>query len=82
MREQAHVIQAEVIKLLEDVGRMKERYGSLRKHFEQVNGDLDQLNISTDRITRRAMKIESLDVEENTPAPAVETARPKLINSN
>lgn len=82
MREQAHVIQAEVIKLLEDVGRMKERYGSLRKHFEQANGDLDQLNISTDRITRRAMKIESLDVEENSSTPAVETSRPKLINSS
>jgi DNA recombination protein RmuC len=77
MREQAHVIQAEVIKLLEDVTRMKDRFGSLRKHFEQANGDLDQLNISTDRITKRALKIESMDVEE-----VKETARPRLISSS
>jgi DNA recombination protein RmuC len=77
MREQAHVIQAEVIKLLEDVTRMKDRFGSLRKHFEQANGDLDQLNISTDRITKRALKIESMDVEE-----VRETARPRLISSS
>lgn len=64
MREQAHVIQSEVVKLLEDVGRMKDRFGSLRKHFEQATGDLDQLNVSTDKITKRALKIESMDVSE------------------
>lgn len=65
MREQAHVIQAEVVKLLEDVTRMRDRFGSLRKHFEQANGDLDQLNVSTDKITKRALKIENMDVSES-----------------
>ncbi len=67
MREQAHVIQAEVVKLLEDVTRMKDRFGSLRKHFDQAGGDLDQLDISTDKISKRALKIESMDVSD-TPA--------------
>ena len=64
MREQAHVIQGEVVKLLEDVTRMKDRFGSLRKHFEQANGDLDQLNVSTDKISKRALKIESMDLAD------------------
>ena len=34
MREQAHVIQGEVVKLLEDVTRMKDRVGDLKRHFE------------------------------------------------
>jgi DNA recombination protein RmuC len=76
MREQAHVIQAEVIKLLADVTRMKDRFGSLRKHFEQANGDLEQLNVSTDKVAKRALKIESMDVEE-----LKEPTRPRLISS-
>ncbi len=71
MREQAHVIQGEVVKLLEDVGRMKDRVGDLKRHFEMANADLDKLGISTDRITKRAMKIESMDVGE---VPAIESA--------
>ena len=63
MREQAHVIQGEVVKLLDDVGRMKDRVGDLKRHFEMANTDLDKLGISTDRIAKRAMKIESMDVE-------------------
>ena len=50
--------------LLEDVTRMKDRFGSLRKHFEQANGDLDQLNVSTDKISKRALKIESMDLAD------------------
>ncbi len=64
MREQAHVIQGEVVKLLEDVTRMKDRVGDLKRHFEMANTDLDKLGISTDRITKRALKIESMDVAE------------------
>ena len=64
MREQAHVIQGEVVKLLEDVTRMKDRVGDLKRHFEMANGDLDKLAISTDRVSKRAMKIESMEVAE------------------
>jgi DNA recombination protein RmuC len=64
MREQAHVIQGEVVKLLDDVGRMKDRVGDLKRHFEMANTDLDKLGISTDRIAKRALKIESMDVAE------------------
>ena len=76
MREQAHVIQGEVVKLLEDVTRMKDRVGDLKRHFEMANGDLDKLAISTDRVSKRAMKIESMEVAEpKSPEVAAEAPR-------
>ena len=78
MREQAHVIQAEVVKLLEDVGRLGERVGNLRRHFEQAGGDLEKLDISTKAITRRAERIESLDLAE-AELPAIAGAKPRLV---
>ena len=75
MREQAGVIQAEVVKLLEDVTRMNERVTKLRTHFTQTSSDLDLLSTSTDKILRRANKIESLELDEvQATAP-----RPKLV---
>ncbi len=77
MREQAGVIQAEVIKMLEDVNRMNDRLGNMRKHFGQTTTDLDELTTSTNRVLKRAQKIESLELDD---APALaEAARPRLI---
>jgi DNA recombination protein RmuC len=64
MREQAGVIQAEVVKLLEDVSRMNERVVKLQTHFSQANVDLDQLQTSTEKIVKRAGRIESLELDE------------------
>jgi DNA recombination protein RmuC len=68
MREQAGFIKLEVAKLLEDVGRLKERIGDLQKHFGAANADLEKLNMSADKITRRSLRIESLEIEESSPA--------------
>ena len=64
MREQAGVIQGEVVKLLEDVSRMNERVVKLRSHFGQAGQDLEQLSTSTDKVIKRANKIESLELDE------------------
>ena len=77
MREQAHVIQGEVIRLLDDVRRMTERLDSLKKHFGQANGDIEKLGISAEAITRRGAKIESVDLEPKV--VPLESARPKLV---
>ena len=79
MREQAHVIKIEVMRLLEDVGRLKERVGDLQKHFGNANSDLEKLSLSAEKIVKRGLRIESLDVEE--PAKLAE-AKPKLVSSN
>jgi DNA recombination protein RmuC len=77
MREQAHLIKGEVTKMLDDVARLNDRVGDLRKHFEQASGDIDKIQISTKNIGRRGERIESLDLGEEL--PSVEAPRPKLI---
>ena len=74
MREQAGLIKVEVIRLLEDVARLKERVGDLQKHFGAAAGDLEKLSVSADKVARRGARIESLDLEEE-----VDITRPKLV---
>jgi DNA recombination protein RmuC len=64
MREQAGVIKIEVMRLLEDVGRLKDRVLDLQRHFGQASGDLEKLGLSADKITKRGLRIEQLDVDE------------------
>lgn len=75
MREQAHLIQGEVIRLMEDVGRLDERVRKLGSHFGMVTKDVEDVLTSTAKLTRRGNKIADLDFEE---ARALEAARPKL----
>ncbi len=61
MREQANVIQGEVIRMLEDVARLDERVRKLQTHFNQANQDLDEILISSDKVAKRGKRIEELD---------------------
>lgn len=64
MREQAHIIQREVGLMATDVSRLDERVAKLQQHFNQTAEDMRQVRISTEKISKRADKIESLDMEE------------------
>jgi len=78
MREQAGVIKIEVTRLLDDVGRLKDRVLDLQRHFGQASGDLEKLGLSADKITKRGLRIEQLDVED--PAKiASEEAKLRLV---
>ncbi|RDE10029.1 DNA recombination protein RmuC [Pelagibacterium lacus] len=68
MREQAHIIQKEVIALLADVNRLDERVGKLKSHFAQTQADVEQILISTGKVTRRGEKIEALEFEDERPS--------------
>jgi DNA recombination protein RmuC len=80
MREQTHLIKNEVIRLLEDVSRLKDRVGDLKKHFDQAHGDIDKITISADRIGKRGERIESLDLGEEAAAELSAQQRPKLMS--
>ncbi len=67
MREQAHLIQGEVIRLMEDIGRLDDRVRKLQTHFGQSQKDIDQILTSTDKITKRSTKIESMDFQDSLP---------------
>jgi DNA recombination protein RmuC len=61
MREQAHLIQGEVVRLMEDVGRLDERVRKLQAHFGQASRDIDDILVSSGKVTRRGQKIEALE---------------------
>ncbi|ESX61617.1 DNA recombination protein RmuC [Mesorhizobium sp. M1060] len=65
MREQAHLIQGEVIRLMEDVARVDERVRRLQTHFGQSAKDIDEILVSTSKVTKRGQKIEALEFGEN-----------------
>lgn len=77
MREQAHLIQGEVLRLMEDVSRVDERVRKLAGHFAMAQKDVDEVLVSTGKVTRRGQRIETLEFGELPTAPAAEVA-PRL----
>lgn len=67
MREQAHLIQNEVVKVLEDVNRLRNRVLDLQKHFGLAQADIDKILISADKVDKRGQKIESLELDDDDP---------------
>ena len=64
MREQAHLIQGEVAKLMDDMNRFRERVLDLQRHFGQANDDIEKILTSSEKIAARGRKIETLEFEE------------------
>jgi DNA recombination protein RmuC len=62
MREQADLIKQEVGNLLNDVRLLAERVGKLQAHFNQADGDIKNILISTGKITGRAERIEKVEL--------------------
>ncbi|MEO1745081.1 MAG: DNA recombination protein RmuC [Pseudomonadota bacterium] len=79
MREQAHLIQHEVARLIDDIGRLDDRVHKLQTHFGQANKDIDDILISTGKISKRGQKIEDMEFDNTGNAnalPAGETPQP------
>ena len=60
MREQAHLIQGEVVRLMEDLSRLDERVRKLHIHFGQAARDIDDILVSSGKVAKRGQKIEAL----------------------
>ena len=78
MREQAHLIQIEVQRLLEDVGRLRDRVGKLDTHFRQAQEDVANITISADKVLKRGEKITGLELEAPAAALAETAVSPPL----
>ncbi|MGX1096210.1 DNA recombination protein RmuC [Amorphus sp. MBR-141] len=70
IREEAHVIRAEVGHLMDDVDRMTERVMKLQQHFGQAQRDVEQIVISAEKVAKRGGRIEALDIEPDDQGPA------------
>ncbi|MPY72683.1 MAG: DNA recombination protein RmuC [Alphaproteobacteria bacterium] len=64
MREQAGLIQKEVAAMGDDVSRLDSRVAKLQQHFGQAEEDIRQIRISTEKVQKRAVKIQELDLDE------------------
>lgn len=72
LRTEAGRIRKEVDKMLADVGRLEDRTDSLRKHFGQVQKDVEQIETSTNAIKRGGQRIADLELED-PPTPILPT---------
>ncbi|MFC0282676.1 DNA recombination protein RmuC [Camelimonas abortus] len=63
IRDEARAIQAEVGRLLDDIGRLQERAARLDGHFRQAREDLAALNVSVEKVARRGGRIEALEFD-------------------
>jgi DNA recombination protein RmuC len=69
MREAADRIRTEVGNMLDHLDRLRERVVRLERHFGQANEDIRQIVISSDKIGKRATRIEELEFDgEEVPA--------------
>ncbi|UPA24692.1 DNA recombination protein RmuC [Shinella oryzae] len=66
MREQAHVIQGEVARLMDDLTRLDDRVRKLHGHFTAAQKDVDLILTSTEKLTRRGARIGELEFETVT----------------
>ncbi len=64
MREQAGVIRDELRLMMKDALRLDDRVGKLQRHFEQASEDVRQIRISTEKVSKRAERIEEMEFEQ------------------
>lgn len=79
MREQASRMQREVVLLVDDVSRLQDRVENLRRHFNQADSDIRQIETSAEKITNRGSRIAEADLDEALPG---EAATPKLVSNS
>ena len=73
MREQAHVIQGEVARLMDDLTRLDDRVRKLSGHFTAAQKDVELILTSTEKLTRRGTRIGDMEFEAVS-EPAEKTA--------
>jgi DNA recombination protein RmuC len=67
VRDQAHVIQAQTRKLVEDVSRLRQRVLKLDGHFRQTQEDVAAILTSSEKIARTGERIDRIDFASDKP---------------
>ncbi|ADE11888.1 DNA recombination protein RmuC [Sideroxydans lithotrophicus] len=63
-RKQVHIIKDELGKLGKDFGRFDERMKKLAEHIRQANKDVDDVQISSRKITEQFARIERVELDQ------------------
>ncbi|MBO42684.1 MAG: DNA recombination protein RmuC [Rhodospirillaceae bacterium] len=69
MREQASLIQKEVMAMNDDVVRLDKRVANLQSHFGQAEEDIRQIRISTEKVQKRAIRVAEVELEDQDTPP-------------
>lgn len=64
-QKQVHIIQEHLVHLGNDFSRFRTRFDNLAKHIDQAANDVQQINISANKITDRFSKIEQVEMRED-----------------
>jgi len=72
MREQAGLIQKEVMAMSDDVMRLDKRVANLQSHFGQAEEDIRQIRISTEKVQKRAVRVAEVELEDQDTPPVPE----------
>lgn len=75
-RKQVHIIKDELSKLGADFGRFQSRMDKLATHIDQAKRDVDEVQISSKKISDRFAKIERVEIEAPHPANPNQPALP------
>jgi DNA recombination protein RmuC len=78
MREQAGLIQVEVVTMMKDVTRMMERVGKLETHFDLAQRDVKNIRTSADKVSSRGSKIEALELSDDGASPDALAEAPEV----
>lgn len=70
-RKQVHIIKDELGKLGGDFSRFQVRMDNLAKHIDQAKRDVDDVHISSRKISDRFAKIERVELDHPVEAPAL-----------
>ena len=62
-RKQIHIIKDELHKLAGDFGRFQSRMDNLARHIEQAKNDVDEVHVSSRKISERFAKIERVELD-------------------
>ena len=79
MRKQVHVIQDELGKLGADFGRFQSRMDKLAQHIDQAKHDVDEVHVSSRKISERFAKIERVELEEGAAGKAKVQAQAGIL---
>ena len=83
MREAADQIRIEVGHMMKDVGLLGERVRKLQTHLGQTSADMDAILTSTNRIEKRAAKIEDLEFDGDvSSAEVIQAPIPRKLGTN
>ena len=68
-------VQKEVGELYKDVSRLAERITNIDNRHSQISEDFRQVRISMEKVQKRALRIQNLDLEEKKEIKNIETIK-------